>query len=254
MCQTQRHGVDSWRLTASAYCWGGRSGGQDERYFERMAVGDLILAYRARSIVAAAFLVDKLRNKSLGTSLWPDEQNRPYDFVYFFSEPQMVDQSIKPLGRYFGQVYQGLRRLPSSEGILEEFGSFKNFVWDVLGGTGGFIAPNGIEGRRRLRLQLTIERDGRVVRAAKEQWKRQDPLLRCECCGFSFFECYGDLGEDFIEAHHRVPLGDTRSGELRCTTIGELAPVCSNCNRMLHKDELTVEEMRTRILARIQLP
>jgi 5-methylcytosine-specific restriction enzyme A len=38
---------------------------------------------------------------------------------------------------------------------------------------------------------------------------------------------YGQLGEDFIECHHRLPLSTT--GERR-TRLSDLALVCSNCH------------------------
>ena len=48
---------------------------------------------------------------------------------------------------------------------------------------------------------------------------------------FSTSEVYGLLGEKFIECHHKIHLS---TGE-RLTQIGDLALVCSNCHRMLHR-------------------
>jgi len=41
------------------------------------------------------------------------------------------------------------------------------------------------------------------------------------------------LGEDFIECHHTRPLSELLKE--RPTRIGEIALVCSNCHRMLHR-------------------
>jgi hypothetical protein len=92
----------------------------------------------------------------------------------------------------------------------------------------------GTEGRRILAAHLRIERNSNLISAAKRHWLAQDPMLRCACCGFSFRETYGELGDGFVEAHHIVPLAESaQSGPVE-TAISSLVPVCSNCHRMLH--------------------
>jgi 5-methylcytosine-specific restriction endonuclease McrA len=56
---------------------------------------------------------------------------------------------------------------------------------------------------------------------------------KCQVCGLVFEERYGKLGEEFAEAHHRVPLGKLRENVK--TRLEDLATVCANCHRMLHK-------------------
>jgi predicted HNH restriction endonuclease len=55
----------------------------------------------------------------------------------------------------------------------------------------------------------------------------------CQVCGMRFEDIYGNLGEDFAEAHHVVPLSKLR-GKVE-TRIEDLRTVCANCHRMLHK-------------------
>lgn len=99
------------------------------------------------------------------------------------------------------------------------------------------------EGRRRLRQHFVLERNRGLVSDAKRYWRRIDPLLRCEVCRMSFVEVYGQRGNEFIEAHHRLPLA-TLEMETQ-TRIADLAPVCSNCHRMLHRgDECTIDDLR----------
>lgn len=57
----------------------------------------------------------------------------------------------------------------------------------------------------------------------------------CQVCGLRFEDAYGELGEGFAEAHHRIPL-PRLSGKIR-TRMVDLATVCANCHRMLHKLE-----------------
>ncbi|HYT71491.1 MAG TPA: HNH endonuclease, partial [Gemmatimonadales bacterium] len=55
----------------------------------------------------------------------------------------------------------------------------------------------------------------------------------CEVCGFDFLHRYGSIGDGFAEVHHKVPLG--RALGERKTKLNDLAVVCSNCHRMLHR-------------------
>ncbi|MBK9504745.1 MAG: HNH endonuclease [Bacteroidetes bacterium] len=51
-------------------------------------------------------------------------------------------------------------------------------------------------------------------------------------CKFNFAVKYPVIGEKFIECHHKLFLA---TGGERITSEKELALVCSNCHRMLHK-------------------
>ena len=101
------------------------------------------------------------------------------------------------------------------------------------------------EGRRIERMHKFRERSSRVVKEAKRlHAERNDGNLPCEVCGFNFSERYGHRGSDYIEAHHRVPLSKLDDQESTETCITDLAMVCANCHRMLHKTPwLTVEEL-----------
>jgi hypothetical protein len=104
-----------------------------------------------------------------------------------------------------------------------------------------------IEGRERtiLKLHKFIERDPRVVKQAKQRAK-QENRFHCEVCFFNFERRYPNLGNDFIECHHKQPIS---SGGVRETKIDDLAIVCANCHRMLHRkyingNYLSVEELK----------
>lgn len=69
---------------------------------------------------------------------------------------------------------------------------------------------------------------------AKKQFKeRHNGKLFCEICGFSFADKYGDIGKDFIEAHHIKPVSEMKEGE--STNINDIVMVCSNCHSMIHR-------------------
>jgi hypothetical protein len=94
------------------------------------------------------------------------------------------------------------------------------------------IEPVSIEGQSKLAIHMRYERDSSLIRKIKENAIIANPMLNCEVCGFSFFEKYGPLGQGFIEAHHKNPLSETKETK---TTKDDIALVCSNCNKMIHK-------------------
>jgi putative restriction endonuclease len=95
------------------------------------------------------------------------------------------------------------------------------------------------EGRRFLREHIATERPANLVR----RFKRALRDASCVVCGFNFEKMYGELGRDFIEAHHIRPVAAMQPGET--TRIADLVAVCSNCHRMLHKQSplLTIDQL-----------
>lgn len=70
--------------------------------------------------------------------------------------------------------------------------------------------------------------------------------LRCKACGFDFQEKYGDLGQGFIEIHHKVPLYSLGE-EIFVNPYTDLVPVCSNCHRIIHRKKgftYSIEELK----------
>jgi 5-methylcytosine-specific restriction enzyme A len=88
------------------------------------------------------------------------------------------------------------------------------------------------EGRLLTRLHRVRERNAALIKRKKEAVRRARGELSCEVCGFDFARTYGPLGAGFIEAHHILPLAEAGTGN---TKLADLALVCSNCHRMLHR-------------------
>lgn len=89
------------------------------------------------------------------------------------------------------------------------------------------------EGRVLFRLHRLRERNQEVINKAKATAKKKDGRLSCCVCKFDFEAAYGNVGEDFIEGHHTKPLSEL-AGETE-TKVSDIALVCSNCHRMLHR-------------------
>jgi hypothetical protein len=105
------------------------------------------------------------------------------------------------------------------------------------------------EGRLAERHHRARERNTRVVALAKSQRLQEQGKLACECCGFDFHAVYGKIGFQFIEAHHTIPVSEMEQGHL--TRVEDIALVCANCHRMLHRARpwKSIEELRTRVEA-----
>ncbi|MFI5151325.1 MAG: HNH endonuclease [Bacteroidia bacterium] len=104
------------------------------------------------------------------------------------------------------------------------------------------------EGQVLYKFHKYRERDTGIVKEKKKVTLNKDGKLDCEACQFNFEFRYGVLGSGFIECHHKVPLFKTDLEKV--TRLEDLALVCSNCHRMLHRsiDTLTVENLKRLIV------
>jgi 5-methylcytosine-specific restriction protein A len=80
------------------------------------------------------------------------------------------------------------------------------------------------EGGLILRLHLSRERSRKLIQRKREQVQAQLGRLACEACDFEFADRYGDLGQGFIEVHHRKPVSTLAPGDK--TRLEDLALVC----------------------------
>jgi 5-methylcytosine-specific restriction enzyme A len=108
------------------------------------------------------------------------------------------------------------------------------------------------EGGLALRAHLRRERDPRLRRKKITDTKRRGLPIACQICGFDFGHTYGSHGLDYIECHHRTPLHVTGQTQTR---LADLALLCSNCHRMIHRTKrwLTVEELQDLVASQRQL-
>ncbi|GEM_PF-1133158 len=100
------------------------------------------------------------------------------------------------------------------------------------------------EGRESFQTHRHLERDGKIPSKAKAKRLAETGKLECEVCRMDFHRFYGKLGDGFIEAHHTMPVSKL-NGAMN-TKVSDLALVCSNCHRMLHRGQklLSIDELR----------
>lgn len=95
------------------------------------------------------------------------------------------------------------------------------------------------EGKESMQIHKLRERNAKLVKMAKDLFKtNNDNKVFCELCSFQFSSQYTsnqneNIGEDFIEAHHMLPLNKLK--EEKITYIWDLMLLCPNCHRMVHR-------------------
>jgi 5-methylcytosine-specific restriction protein A len=106
----------------------------------------------------------------------------------------------------------------------------------------------GQEGRLLKRQHVSRERNRKLVAKKKRSVLKKLGRLECEVCGFNFGVRYGERGDGFIECHHTKPVASLGNGGK--THIDDLALVCANCHRVIHRGKpwLTIEEVRKLLL------
>lgn len=94
-----------------------------------------------------------------------------------------------------------------------------------------------------------------TTRPERDPQNRLDAIrihgLKCLVCGFDFAKEYGEWGAGYIEVHHLNPLGEVGE-EHEVNPKTDLAPVCANCHRMIHRRRgttLTLDELRAMLLS-----
>jgi 5-methylcytosine-specific restriction endonuclease McrA len=149
-----------------------------------------------------------------------------YDLTVRSSGAQVNPKLVARAASFFLSV---ARTMPNATPEKEEHGIYPQF-----------------ENRKAITSHLQRERSSYLA----TERKNHDDYV-CQVCGLRFEDAYGKLGEGFAEAHHRIPL-HRLTGKVR-TRMEDLATVCANCHRMLHKMEgkqNDVEKLRTIVRGR----
>ncbi len=87
-----------------------------------------------------------------------------------------------------------------------------------------------LEDLRKFRQHKRIERNARLAKEAKR-------ILgyTCSLCGFNFEKTYGDIGHNYIEAHHLTPISELKGKKVLLDPAKDFAVLCANCHRMIHR-------------------
>ncbi len=101
------------------------------------------------------------------------------------------------------------------------------------------------EGVIKVRISKTIERSPKL---------RQEALdihgYKCQACSFDFELTYGKWGKEFAEVHHIKPLSDLKGEKQETNPLIDLAILCANCHRMVHRKKgitLSLDELKIKM-------
>ena len=184
-----------------------------------------------------------------------------HEFFWRYS-PRKRDRQNEERRRRFESMYGSLQTrisLPSGDISMDDFlrdllslADFRKTADDLSAAFSQKENEVFPEGRRIERLHKARERSSRLVAVAKDKHsKANGGSLPCEVCGFDFRNKYGDRGIDFIEAHHKVPLKKLDKMKSTATRVEDLAMVCANCHRMLHRSPLaSIKDLRKQLRKR----
>jgi hypothetical protein len=105
------------------------------------------------------------------------------------------------------------------------------------------------EGRTQIKRHLVRERNQALVKKKKRAVLSTTGALACEVCTLDFLQRYGELGRGFAECHHVTPLA--LLAQASETKLEDLAIVCANCHRMLHRGRQwkTIAQLKAIVLA-----
>jgi|GEM_PF-761921 len=110
------------------------------------------------------------------------------------------------------------------------------------------LAAPSIEGRILSSTHFRRERNSKLVERLKDEYFDIHGYIDCGVCAFNFERQYGERGHKFMEAHHLKPLSQL-SPEGEQITTDDLALVCANCHRMIHRKSpwLTITQLRKKL-------
>lgn len=158
-------------------------------------------------------------------------------------KPTKQDGKNKERQTYFSKYFLGLEVFISIPKNVDEVGDFLSELLslaenrekaDSLDKNTPDFRDSFPEGKLTERLHKQRERSSSLIKAVKKEALFQHKKLECQCCGFDFEANYGELGREFIEAHHTKPVSELhQDGEK--TQKEDIALVCANCHRMLHR-------------------
>lgn len=86
------------------------------------------------------------------------------------------------------------------------------------------------EGEERTSMHNTVRRNSKLVRDAKEKFRKEhDGQIYCEICGANLENVYG---VDCTEVHHENAVSQMKPGET--TSLDSIKILCPNCHRVIH--------------------
>lgn len=170
-----------------------------------------------------------------------------------------LGKSYEP-GHAIGKTYDA-DNLPTEEHLIADLSTliyaYRNLF--LSGGTDPELTEDDYDAVTDERPQARTVTEMRVYRAHRSIERRPGNSSKvknvhgytCQACQLSFECTYGKIGQNYIEAHHLIPLATLETGvptEMDVKT--QFCVLCANCHRMIHRqdDPSDLNELRARIV------
>ena len=135
--------------------------------------------------------------------------------------------------------YYSAGQLPEEKSIIEDLHLMLALYNLLVSGATGAEAMSNQEGDEpgeisfedatKFRMHKRIERNLNLVKKVKARLG-----FTCQVCQINFESIYGEIGKNFIEAHHLRPLASLE-GRVAMNPDTDFAVLCANCHRMIHR-------------------
>lgn len=140
--------------------------------------------------------------------------------------PKLTDKKLVHIGKnWYASIGTQGTRLP------EEVDEKEVFKKKFMEGASTTITINSYERNREAR-QKCLAHHG----------------YKCAVCSFGFEDKYGEMGKNYIQVHHVIPISEIKK-EYELDPIKDLIPVCPNCHAMIHmtRPALSIDQLKQAI-------
>jgi 5-methylcytosine-specific restriction enzyme B len=113
------------------YAWGAIPGPQNSPRWQRLHVGDYVLAVSQLRYIRLARVVKTLQSPDFSRALWAgDYEGSTWELMYFLTPPQRIDRATADLANLLPSRYQGFSRISDERvaAINARYGSIEEFV------------------------------------------------------------------------------------------------------------------------------
>ena len=173
-------------------------------------------------------------------------RSRVPEYKEYFTANSPILNGRTPLAKQyeeapaFSKSYK-TNSLPTDNELLTDLKKMLS-LYDKLIFSGGtdLIENDDSDAERGKNLSLSEKKQYRVHRIiegrANTKAVKEHHGYTCQVCSFDFEKAYGELGKDYIEAHHLVPYSELQEGASRTLSIEtDFVVLCANCHRMIHR-------------------
>jgi 5-methylcytosine-specific restriction protein A len=136
--------------------------------------------------------------------------------------------------------YYSKGNLPTEVQLIADFSEMLRLYEALIQGENNSYtsgAPEGdeppnldYEDASRFRMHKRIERNVGLVKRVKKILSST-----CQVCSTNFELKYGEIGKDYIEAHHLKPISSLNGTKVAMDPATDFAVLCANCHRMIHR-------------------